>query len=107
MLDVIQDYYFVFGVLTLVGGIIGFLQAKSLPSLIAGTLCGLVLIAAGLLAVYGKVNVALILGILVSVVLAGQFIPKVMLNRAPIQAILMAGLSAVGVVLTLIAFTKK
>ena len=107
MLDVIQDFYFVFGALTLIGGIIGFLRAKSLPSLMAGLFCGLVLVAAGLLVVYGKVNVALILGILVSVALAGQFIPKVMLNRAPIQAILMAALSALGVVLTLIAFAKK
>lgn len=107
MIDATKIYYLVFGVLTLLGGIIGFIKAKSLPSLIAGTLCGLVLIAAGALIIYGKVNVALILGLLISVALAGQFIPKVMLNRAPIYAIVMAVLSAISLVFTLIAFAKK
>jgi len=107
MTDATKIYYFVFGVLTLLGGIIGFVKAKSLPSLIVGTPCGLLLIAAGVLILYGKINLALILGLLVCVAMAGQFVPKVMLNRAPIHAIVMAVLSVLGLVFTLIAFAKK
>ena len=107
MIGATKIYYFVFGVLTLAGGIMGYVKAKSLASIIAGTICGLLLIAAGLLLVYAKVNIALILGILVSVALAGQFVPKVMLNRAPVHALIMAVLSIIGVIFTLIAFAKK
>lgn len=107
MVEVTQIYYFVFGALTLLGGIIGCIKAKSLPSLIAGTLCGLILIAAGIL--LGSlapdfVKLGLILGILVSVALAAQFVPKVMVSRAPIHAIIMAVLSAGALAVTLISF---
>ena len=107
MTDVIKVYYLVFGVLTLIGGIIGFVKANSLPSLIAGTVCGLILLAAGIVIFFGHLDLGLILGILVSVALAGQFVPKVMLNRPPIHSALMALLSVTGVVLTLIAFAKR
>lgn len=38
---------YVYTVLVIVGGVIGFAKARSLPSLIAGILSGLVLLAAG------------------------------------------------------------
>ena len=112
VIDVTEIYYFVFGALTFIGGIIGYVKAKSWVSLIAGTLCGLILIGAGVLLSKASINPALvkpglILGILVSVALAGQFVPKVILNRAPVHAIVMAVLSAGALVLTLISFLKK
>lgn len=36
-----------YGLLVLAGGIFGYVQAKSLPSLITGVLCGLILLLAG------------------------------------------------------------
>ena len=107
MIDVTKIYYFVFGILTILGGVIGFVRAKSMASLIAGSVCGLILVAAGVLILLDKVIFGLILGILVSVALAGQFVPKVVLNRAPIHAVMMAVLSVASLVLTLIAFAKK
>jgi uncharacterized membrane protein (UPF0136 family) len=107
MIEVTKIYYLVFGLLTLIGGIMGYVKAKSLASIVAGSICGVLLLGAGVLLFMGKVNLALILGILVSVALAGQFVPKVMLNRAPIHALIMAVLSIIGVIFTLIAFTKK
>lgn len=107
MIQATEIYYIVFGVLTLIGGIIGYAKAKSLPSLIAGTISGLVLIGAGGLMLYGQTNtikIGLILGLLATAGLAGQFIPKVMMNRAAPHVILMAVLSGLGMVLTLIAF---
>ena len=108
-----EIFYIIFGALTLLGGIVGYVKAKSLPSLLVGILAGLVLIAAGILLFIGQadspnnVKVGLILGLLTTAGLAGQFIPKVMINRAKPHVIVMAILSAVGMVLTLIAFNAK
>ena len=107
MIDLIKAFYIIFGVLTLLAGIFGFVGARSWPSLVGGALCGLALAAAGALLFAGKINAGLILGMLASAIMAGTFVPKVMLNRAPIQAITMALLSVTGVVLTLMAFSKK
>lgn len=106
-MDVIKIYYLVFGILTILGGVIGFVKAKSRASLIAGGSAGLLLVASGLIIMAGRTNIGLMLGLLVSVALAGQFIPKVMLNRAPIHSIIMAILSAASLILTIISFTKK
>lgn len=71
------------------------------------------LIGAGLLLFNGQTSnvknlkVGLILGLLATAGLAGLFIPKVMINRAAPHVILMAVLSAIGMVLTLISFTGK
>lgn len=108
-----EIYYLVFGALTLLGGIMGYVKVKSLPSLVMGVTWGLVLIGAGLLLFNGQTSnvknlkVGLILGLLATAGLAGLFIPKVMINRAAPHVILMAVLSAIGMVLTLISFTGK
>ncbi len=105
-----EIYYIVFGALTLLGGIVAYARVKSLPSLLLGVLLGIALIGAGLLLFNGQTNnlkVGLILGLLATAGLAGLFIPKVMINRAAPHVILMAVLSAIGMVLTLIAFTGK
>jgi len=105
-----EIYYIVFGALTLLGGIVGYVKVKSLPSLITGVLFGLALIGAGILIFNGQtanpnnVKVGLILGLLATVGLAGQFIPKVMINRAAPHVILMALLSGIGMAMTLIAW---
>ncbi len=107
MIDVTKIYYLVFGILTILGGVIGFVKAKSRASLIAGGSTGLLLVVSSIVIMAGRTNIGLMLGLLVSVALAGQFIPKVMLNRAPIHSIIMAILSAASLILTLISFAKK
>jgi uncharacterized membrane protein (UPF0136 family) len=105
-----EIYYIVFGMLTFLGSIIGYAKAKNLPSLATGLLSGLVLMVAGGLLLYGQTNtikIGLILGLLAIAGLAGQFIPRVMMNRAAPQVIVMALLSGIGMVLTLIAFAGK
>ena len=107
-----EIYYIVFGALTLLGGIVGYLKAKSWPSLLAGVLFGLALIGAGTLMIYGATypNYLMpgkILGLLATAGLAGWFIPKVMMNRAAPHVIAMAVLSAIGMVLMLIVFGTK
>ena len=49
-MDATRLYIFIFGALTIIGGIIGYVKAGSLPSIIAGAITGvLLLIAASLL----------------------------------------------------------
>ncbi len=61
-----------YGLIALVGGLIGFLKAGSVASLIAGGLSGaLLLLAAGLVA--RKPKLGLGLGLAVSVLLLGRF----------------------------------
>jgi uncharacterized membrane protein (UPF0136 family) len=44
---------FIYGILTLIGGIVGYLKAKSRPSLISGLISGLLLIGAAILQFQG------------------------------------------------------
>lgn len=106
MIDFIKVYYLVFGILTILGGIIGFVKAKSRASLIAGALSGIALIVASFLVARGNGMMGLIVGLVISAALGGKFIPKVMENRAGPHIIVMAILSAASLILTLISFAK-
>ncbi len=106
MIDVTKFFYLFFGLLTVVGGVIGFVKANSRASLIAGSISGIALIASSIFIFNDRTNWGLLLGLLVSAALSGQFIPKVMLNRAPIHSILMAILSAASLVLTIFSLTR-
>ncbi len=107
MINATKIFYFIFGVLTILGGVMGYVKAGSLVSLIAGSVSGLLLLGAGGLLLSGKLDIGLILGVLITVALAGQFVPKVMQGRAAPHIIAMAVLSIVGIILTLISFSKK
>ena len=60
MIELTKYYYYLFGVLTIIGGAIGYFKAGSTASIIAGTVCGALLIFAGVL-IATKVQPALIL----------------------------------------------
>jgi uncharacterized membrane protein (UPF0136 family) len=61
-----------YGLVALIGGVIGFVSAGSLASLIAGGLSGLVLLASSWFALRGS-RVALIVALVVSLALVGRF----------------------------------
>jgi len=106
MRDATKVYYIAFGILTLVGGIMGYVKAHSAPSLIGGILCGVLLFVAAFL-MTASLNGSLIVGLLVSISLAGKFVPDSLHKRAFFPGGLMAVLSLISVTLTLLAWYKK
>lgn len=91
-------YFLFFGALTLLGGIIGYVKARSAASLIAGAVSGLLLIAGALLSWNGHLKGGLILLLLISLALLGRFLPSLLRGKLN-PAAYIAPLSAVGVAL--------
>ena len=106
MIDLTKIYYFIFGVLTIAGGVMGYMKAQSMASLVAGGVSGLLLIGAGAL-IATKTQPGLILGLLVSLALAGRFIPAYMSKHVFMPAGLMSVLSVLGIILTILALIKR
>lgn len=99
-------YFVVFGVLTVVGGIVGYVKAGSVASVIAGSITGvLLLVAAFLLPEHRAIGLAT--AFLVSLVLAVQFAPKFIRTGRVMPAGIMSILSVVGLVMAIIAWVKK
>ena len=104
-MEATQIYYFVFGALTILGGVMGFVKARSRASLIAGGISGVLLIVAGVL-LPQNLLVGSILGLIVSVLLAGRFVPVFIHKKTPV-ALIMTVLSLLGIVFTLMGLYSK
>jgi len=107
MIDLTKLFYFIFGLITLIGGIQGFVSAGSRPSLIAGGVCGVLLLIAGYLLMGTNVNLGLVLGLLICLALAGRFLPAYLKTRDIWPSGVEGMLGVVGVLLTIVAFVKK
>ena len=106
MLTPAKVYFIVFGALTIAGGIVGYVKAGSLPSIIAGSITGvLLLIAATLLPEHRAIGLATAL--VISLLLAAQFIPKFIRTGKAMPAGMMSIVSAIGIVMALVAWMKK
>jgi uncharacterized membrane protein (UPF0136 family) len=99
-------YFLIFGVLTIAGGIIGYVKAGSAPSIIAGSITGVLLIVAALLLPEHRA-IGLAVGLIVSLLLAAQFIPKFIQTTKVMPSGVMSILSAIGIVMALFAWLKK
>src|SRR6476660_8974972 len=67
-------YFIVFGILTIAGGVLGYVKAGSMASIIAGSISGvLLLLAAWLMPEHQAAG--LIIALIVSLLLAGQIFP--------------------------------
>ena len=106
MIGPAKIYFIIFGLLTIVGGVIGYVKAGSTVSIIAGAISGIALIVAAFL-LPTNVAVGLVIAGLVSIALAARFIPAFMKTGKMMPAGLMAILSAIGVVMAIVAWIKK
>jgi uncharacterized membrane protein (UPF0136 family) len=105
MFQLVWVYLYVFGVLTIGGGVLGFVKAKSRASLIAGTISGGLLLLSGyLVGTQGRPGLGL--GLVVSGALAGRFVGSYIKTKKPMPAGVMALLGIVGVVLTALALLR-
>jgi uncharacterized membrane protein (UPF0136 family) len=83
---------YVYGVLLIVGGLMGYLKARSLPSLIAGLVCGVIIIIVGLnYTSYDAPYVALLVA-LVLIFLMGR---RYLVTRKAMPALLIVILSVI------------
>lgn len=99
-------YFIVFGILTIAGGVIGYIKAGSMPSIIAGSISGIVLLVAAFL-LPDHLVAGLAVGLIVSLLLAGQFIPKFIRTGKVMPAGMMSILSVIGIIMAIVAWTKK
>ncbi|MEO8798290.1 MAG: TMEM14 family protein [Polyangiaceae bacterium] len=99
MLELARIYLFVFGALTIAGGVMGFVKAKSRPSLIAGSISGGLLLFAGYL-VARQPTVGFVIGLVVSFALTARFGMVFRKSRRIMPAGLMTALGLAGIVLS-------
>ncbi len=83
---------FIYGILLLFGGIMGYVSAKSKPSLISGVFSGLLLLASGILQ-WQQTSTGLVLAQIVTLVLAVVFAIRLWKTRKFMPAGLMLVLS--------------
>jgi uncharacterized membrane protein (UPF0136 family) len=99
-------YFIIFGILTIAGGTIGYVSKGSMPSIIAGTIAGiLLLVAAFLLPAHS--TFALIIALVVSLLLAAQFVPKFFATWKMMPAGMMSILSVLGVIAAVVSWLEK
>jgi uncharacterized membrane protein (UPF0136 family) len=100
----LKIFYFLFGIVAVVGGALGYARAKSKASLLAGGASGALLIIAGLLSPSVP---GFILALLVSVLLLAHFGRSFATKKKPMPAIPMIVLSGICIVLTAIAWFAR
>jgi len=105
-MEAAKIYFIVFGILTIAGGIVGYVKAGSVASIIAGSIAGvLLLVAAFLLPEHRAIGLATAL--IVSLLLAAQFVPKFLRTGRVMPAGMMSILTVIGIIAVIVAWVKK
>ena len=105
-MEAAKIYFIIFGVLTVVGGVIGYVKAGSVASIIAGSITGvLLLVAAFLLPDHRAAGLAT--AFIISLLLAAQFAPKFIRTGRVMPAGMMSILSVIGLIAAIVAWVKK
>jgi uncharacterized membrane protein (UPF0136 family) len=106
MIGPTKIYFIVFGLLTIAGGVMGFVKAGSTASLVAGSISGILLLVAAFLLPH-NLAIGLALAAVVSIALAGRFVPAFIKTGHVMPAGLMSVLSVIGVIMAIVAWIKK
>ena len=100
-------FFALFGTITILGGIQGYLNARSVASLVAGGIAGVILLVGAFLWNAGYVKGGPVLLFLISLALLGRFTPSLMRGKLN-PAVYIVPLSLVGVILSgLVLFAGK
>jgi uncharacterized membrane protein (UPF0136 family) len=105
-MDLTKIYFILFGVLTIAGGIVGYVKAGSVASIIAGSITGVLLLVAAFLLPEHR-GVGLATALVISLLLAVQFVPKFLQTGRVMPAGMMSILSVIGVIAAIVAWIKK
>lgn len=104
-METAKIYFIVFGALTILGGIVGYVKAGSVASIIAGSITGvLLLVAAFLLPEHRMAGLAIAL--IISLLLAAQFMPKLLRTGRIMPAGIMSLLSVIGIIVAIVAWVR-
>jgi uncharacterized membrane protein (UPF0136 family) len=106
MLAFAKIYFLVFAALTAAGGIFGYVKSQSVPSLIAGVLSGLLLATAGVL-VPQRTMTGAILGLVISLLLLGKFLPAVLKGSGNVAALPISFLSVAGALIAIVTLIRR
>ena len=105
-METAKIYFVVFGLLTIAGGVVGYAKAGSAASIIAGGITGvLLLVAAFLLPEHRLAGLATAL--IVSLLLAAQFVPKFLRTGRIMPAGIMSLLSVIGIITAIVVWVRK
>ena len=107
MLGPTKIYFIIFGLLTIAGGVMGYVKAGSTASLIAGSISGVLLVVAAFPAFPSQPVAGLALGGIVSLLLVGYFLPAFFRTGKMMPAGMMSLLSVLGVVFAIVAWMRK
>jgi uncharacterized membrane protein (UPF0136 family) len=106
MLGPTKIYFIIFGLLTIAGGVMGYVKAGSMASIIAGSISGVLLVFAGFLLSQQPVA-GLALGCIVSLLLVGYFLPAFFRTGKMMPAGMMSLLSVLGVAFAIVAWVRR
>lgn len=104
MIALATGVYGIFALASFAGGMLGYRKAKSRASLIAGSVSGVLLLAAVFALTSGATTWGLCLGGGTSLLLAGRFVPGFLKTKKWMPQGMMSILSVVGVGVTAWAF---
>jgi uncharacterized membrane protein (UPF0136 family) len=105
-MEAAKIYFIIFGVLTILGGIVGYVKAGSVASIIAGSITGILLLVGAFLLPEHRAA-GLVTALIISLLLAAQFVPKLLRTGKVMPAGIMSLLSVIGIIVVIVAWVKK
>jgi uncharacterized membrane protein (UPF0136 family) len=105
-MEAAKIYFIIFGLLTIAGGVVGYVKADSVASIIAGSITGVLLLAAAFVMPEHRVA-GLATALIVSLLLAAYFVGKYLSTGAVMPAGMMSVLSIIGIIAAILAWIKR
>jgi uncharacterized membrane protein (UPF0136 family) len=105
-MEATKIYFIIFGLLTIAGGVVGYVKAGSVPSIIAGSITGVLLLIAAFVMPEHRVA-GISTALIVSLLLVAYFGRKYLSTGAVMPAGIMSVLSILGIIAAIVAWVKR